>query len=147
MAFNLRAIAEALSCRLATRYHPRWPMSLLQPFAFNWRGVSCRVIWPYDEEGKGTLPDHETGERLREFEALLSATLENDARAIVAAVVTFDGARQWVAYTTDSAECTRRMQLIFGDGSRFPLDIDAFPDPSWSYLRDEVLLRVRESPS
>src|SRR5437879_4321345 len=60
-----------------------------------------RIVWAYADEGSGAHPDAATTDQLQVFENRVVNALENDALAVLTAVLTFDGARQWVFYTAD----------------------------------------------
>jgi hypothetical protein len=77
-----------------------------------------------------------------QFEDRLCEVLEADAQAFLAAVFTFDGARQWVFYTADIEECRRRLEAMPQNAEPYPIEIDAFDDPTWQYLRTQILKRV-----
>ncbi len=64
-----------------------------------------RMLWAYAAEGSARLPTSDEAAAMDRFETAVCTVLENDARAFLAAVLTFDGARQWVFYTGDVPEC------------------------------------------
>ena len=102
-----------------------------------------RIVWSYAPEGLGELPDDATSTRLEAFETTLCEALESDHTAILTAVMTFDGARQWVFYTDNVDRCGQAINAIpQEEDERYPLELDVFDDSDWSYLRDQVLLRV-----
>jgi hypothetical protein len=57
-------------------------------------------------------------------------------------VLTFDGARQWVFYSGDVGECGRRLEAMAQNAEPYPIEIDAFDDPTWQYLRTQILKGV-----
>ena len=79
---------------------------------------------------------------MEEFEARVCPVLEHDAHAVLVAILTFDGARQWVFYTRDVPECGKRINAMPQNQERYPIELDAFDDPAWGYLRDAILQRV-----
>ena len=101
-----------------------------------------RIVWGYADEGSGALPDSGTANALQTFEDRLVGALEGDALAVLAAVLTFDGARQWVLYTPDVPACGARIEAMPQEREPYPIELDAFTDLGWNYLRDEVLARV-----
>src|SRR5262245_21819661 len=54
------------------------------------------VLWAYAEPDTGGLPSPEAMEAMEVFENRICEAFETDAHAVLAAVLTFDGARQWV---------------------------------------------------
>ena len=106
------------------------------------------VVWAYAEEGGGEMPDPEASAAMGRFENHLCAAVEADALAILMAVLTFDGARQWVFYTRDVSEFGRRLSVMPDDeGEPYPIELTTREDPTWSYLREEVLRGVPPDPS
>jgi len=102
-----------------------------------------RIVWEYAPEGLGEMPNDETSERLEAFEIHLCAAIESDRTAILTAVLTFDGARQWVFYTDRVDHCGLKINSMPQADERYPIELEVFDDPEWSYLREQVLKRVR----
>jgi hypothetical protein len=102
-------------------------------------GRVLRIVWPYADEGTGAMPSHEESEAMGEFENRLCEALEFDAHAYLAAVLTFDGARQWVFYTGNVEICGSRLEAMPQNEEPYPIELDAFDDPAWSYLRTTLL--------
>ena len=94
------------------------------------------ILWPYADEGNGVLPTPEANSALEKFEERLCAAFEHDARAIVAAVVTTDGARQWIVYTDDINECGERLSNMPQNDEPYPIEMQADEDPQWSLLHE-----------
>lgn len=63
------------------------------------------VFWAYDKAHTGSMPDEKTGDEMAEFEQRLYEVWEKNSVAVLTAVLTFDGARQWVYYTKDVKKC------------------------------------------
>jgi hypothetical protein len=97
------------------------------------------VCWPYADEGDGAMPDGSDVEAMSVFEDSLCDAWEQDALALLAAVLTFDGARQWVFYTRDVSACGERLNLMPQEEEPYPIELTAADDPDWSYLRDQIL--------
>lgn len=100
------------------------------------------VTWIYADENSGAHPSDEQDGKLAIFENRLCEVLEHDGHAVLTAVLTFDGARQWVFYTRNIPECGRRINEMPHDDGRYPIELTSDLDPDWSYLRDEILRRV-----
>ena len=101
------------------------------------------IVWPYADEDTGALPSERDSIALGEFEDRFCAAFECDAHAVLTAVLTFDGARQWVVYTGDFQECGQRLGAMPQNEQPYPIELDARSDPEWNYLRDEILKRVQ----
>ena len=98
-----------------------------------------RIVWIYAEENSGKLPSSDDLNTMAAFEELLATTIEKDQLAVLTAVLTFDGARQWVFYTDDVNKCGEIINSWPQTAEPFPIEIDTFVDPEWKYLRDEML--------
>jgi Family of unknown function (DUF695) len=100
------------------------------------------VVWAYDEEGSGALPDSMLSEEMATFENRICDAFEADNHAVLVAVLTFDGARQWVFYTGDVAECGDRLSRMPHDDGPYPIELNTREDAKWEYLRNEILASI-----
>jgi hypothetical protein len=100
------------------------------------------ILWPYADQDSGTLPSVEEIAELEQFENRLSEALEHDGHAVIAAVLTLDGARQWVVYTDDMDECARRITNMPQNEAPYPIEMHAQDDPDWEYLRQDILRAI-----
>jgi Family of unknown function (DUF695) len=98
-----------------------------------------RCLWAYDPEGQATLPSEKVEIRMRAFEDDLCAAWEGNNVAVLTAVLTLDGARQWVFYTSDVAACGELLNSMPHEQERYPIELDARVDPEWLYLRENVI--------
>ncbi len=97
------------------------------------------VVWPYADEGAGALPSGEEQERMGVFEDRLCEAWERDGLAALTAVLTFDGARQWVFYASDVETCGIRLNDMPQETEPYPIELTTEPDPGWDYLRKQIL--------
>jgi hypothetical protein len=72
-------------------------------------------------------------------DARLCAAWERDGLAFLAGVFTFDGARQWIFYTRDVAECSERLHAMPQERDRYPIELTTRTDARWEFFRTEVL--------
>ena len=100
------------------------------------------VCWPYAPEGSGAMPDDTTSNAMGVFEDRLCAAWECDRLAVLAAVLTFDGARQWVWYTRSVVECGKRLNDMPQEAEAYPVELTTQEDPDWNYLRAQILRQV-----
>ena len=56
--------------------------------------------------------------------------------------LTFDGARQWVFYTSNVGECGARLEAMPQEAELYPLELTTEKDPAWRYLSEEILKQV-----
>ena len=124
-------------------YLLRFRQPVLKPAAVADYPRCLRVVWAYGPEGSGTLPSPQVNQRMGVFEDRLCEAWEHDAVAALTAVLTFDGARQWVFYTADVGACGTRLEDMPQEAEPYPIELDAFDDPAWEYLRNEII-RNRE---
>jgi len=100
------------------------------------------VVWPYADEGMGDLPSENDQAQMQVFEDSLCDAWERDGLAVLTAVLTFDGARQWVFYTRNVDECGERLSAMPQEAEPYPIELTTEPDPKWSYLREQILQTV-----
>jgi hypothetical protein len=100
------------------------------------------IVWIYADEGSGEMPTYEDSEQMKQFENRFCNAVEPDALAVLTAVLTLDGARQWVFYTRDIKECSNRLHEMPQNEERYPIELTTKLDPEWNYLRTEILARV-----
>jgi hypothetical protein len=103
---------------------------------YSWR---LAVLWPYAEPESGALPTRQANEAMDVFEDRIFEAFGHDNHAVWVAVLTFDGARQWVFYTNDVAECGRRLAAMPQEDEPYPIEMEADEDPTWDYLRESIL--------
>src|SRR5688500_8694409 len=57
-----------------------------------------QLVWEFDDAGSGAMPEPGVSDTMQTFEDALCAAWERDGLAYLAAVLTIDGARQWIVY-------------------------------------------------
>lgn len=112
---------------------------VLAPPQIKGYGNVLKIVWPYAEENTGAMPSSDDSEQMTAFENRFCEAVEHDATAILTAVLTFDGARQWVFYTDDVPECGERLTNMPQNDEPYPLELTTEQDPHWKYLREEIL--------
>lgn len=115
---------RALSARPDVRAHPEL----------------IKVSWNYRGEFSG-LPDPATSAAMSAFEQRLLATMERDAAALLAAVVTYNNGRVWIFYAGGMSVFGERLQMLMRD-SPLPIEIESESDPEWRFLYQNVLAGV-----
>ncbi len=105
--------------------------------------ILIQVLWAYADEGAAALPDDDVAQEMAVFEnRLCAAWEETDSLAVLAAVLTLDGARQWIFYTHDVEICGARLNEMPQEQDPYPIEITAANDPDWTFLRENVLRDV-----
>jgi hypothetical protein len=117
----------------------RYRTPILAPPDTKGYGHVLKIVWPYADENTGALPSREDSEQMAKFENRFCEAVEQDATAILTAVLTFDGARQWVFYTGDVRQCGERLNNMPQNDEPYPLELTTEQDPDWQYLHEKIL--------
>ncbi|MBI1851998.1 MAG: SgcJ/EcaC family oxidoreductase [Planctomycetes bacterium] len=128
----------------AGKFMVRWRTPVLAAGDVAGYDQRLSVLWPYAPQGAGSLPTSDEGSAMAKFEDRLCAALEGDASAVLTAVVTGDGARQWVFYTGDVDECRKRLAPLLHPDEKHSIELTTESDPGWSFLREQVLRRFEK---
>ena len=123
-------------------FHIRFRTPVIEAGETGDYGEHLLVSWPYADERSAAMPDDELSQQLAVFEKHLCRSWEQEGLAFLAAVLTFDGARQWVFYTADVPSCGQRLTSLMQEQESVPVQLTTNSDPEWSYLRDSVLQQV-----
>lgn len=135
---DIWAVAEGRSDGAVALWRYRVPV--LGPTGGESHPIGVIVLWPYADPHSGVLPTEADMAEMSRFEDLLGEAVECDALAVMAAVLTFDGARQWVFYTRDLDHFVERLSALPDyHGEPYPIEVAAEEDPTWAYLREEIL--------
>lgn len=85
------------------------------------------------------MPTPHDSQAMATFEDRLALAWEHDGHAYLAAILTLDGARQWVFYTSEVQECAQRLTDMPQEAEPYPLELTTELDPTWSWLHDQIL--------
>lgn len=132
-------------------FHARIRMPVVPRCFTRGYGHVLELTWRFAPAPTRAMPDESDG--LGEFEDRFREAVEHDATAILTAVRTSDGVRQWVYYTGDPEVCCRRLKKIESDLQRDPphplhnslhnsLQVSSEADPKWKRLHDDILTGV-----
>jgi len=97
------------------------------------------VLWIYANEDSGELPSPKESNKMEIFENRLCEAWEYDKHAILTAIVTFDGAMQWVFYTKEVHECGKRLNEMPQEKEPYPIELTTEQDKTWDFLHNQVL--------
>lgn len=89
------------------------------------------VVWTFRGEVILGFPGEAETEALTDFEDRLEPALREDNLALLTAVVTHGGTRQWLFYTTDAIEAQQRLKRVFEGEPPFPIELASTQDPTW----------------
>ena len=101
-----------------------------------------RIVWEFPVDGDSGLPDVDTLDQMSQCEDALVGALELQNHAILAHVLTCDGLRQWVFYTSDVEESASRINEALPQDPPYPIELTVDSDPEWCEhreLRDNTL--------
>jgi hypothetical protein len=100
------------------------------------------IVWDFAHKENGKLPTPDLTEEMDEFESRFCEAVEHDATALLTAVLTAEGSRQWVFYTSDPKVCGERLQTLPQKEDPYPIELTTEEDLEWSYLRENILMHV-----
>lgn len=98
-----------------------------------------QLVWPYAPAKTGAMPTADDSAAMQRYEDRICAAWEHDGLGFLAAVLTIDGARQWVVYARDVVECLRRLRAMPPSRDPDRVELTTRRDPSWSFLHDDIL--------
>jgi hypothetical protein len=120
------------------------------PFMFRFREGFCdmtdftgyprllTITWAYTHDGSSGIPGKEELSQMQDFENHLVDAFEHDFLAVLAAVLTERGTRQWLFYTSDMAECQLRLNAMPQKTERYPIELVAETDAGWGFFHDKI---------
>lgn len=117
----------------------RFRHNFRQVLDFDGYHLLLQITWPYAEADSSGMPGVEDSEAMEQFEQRILAAYEHDFHAVLTAVITTDGVRQWTFYTSDLDECGDRLSEMPQEVEPYPIELVADEDPEWTFLREEIL--------
>jgi hypothetical protein len=96
--------------------------------------IRFSVLWSYDGDAS-FLPSASQDAEMFRFEQQLRRTLERDGLSFLMRVLTCNGSRHWVFYTSDGYAAARRITQISPPGRPYPIRLVAENDPGWRFIR------------
>lgn len=97
-----------------------------------------RVVWEYSPDDESGLPNSADLRRMTKCEDLLSESLESGNHAVMTHVLTCNGLRQWIFYTSDLESSARRINDALPHDPPFPIEMSAESDHAWSEFRETM---------
>ncbi len=117
----------------------RWRTRVLGPPDVDGYDRVLKVVWQYSDADTGAMPSTEDSQAMRTFEDRLAPALEHDGHAYLAAILTLDGAREWIFYSSDVQECVQRITDMPQEREPYSYELTTESDPDWSWLHDQIL--------
>ncbi|RLS35213.1 MAG: DUF695 domain-containing protein [Planctomycetota bacterium] len=96
------------------------------------------VNWNYESDERGMPKDSEL-ESIDDFEDLLTDALEKDFQSALVCVITTEGSRQWVFYSSSVDEAAVRINAMPQKEKPYPIELLADDDEEWMYFKDNIL--------
>ncbi len=96
------------------------------------------VFWEMVETDENGLPTENEFRRLETFEDRLVNAIERDAQSILVAALSCNGEKEFVLYTTDVSGFMERLTNMPQEKERYPITIQKYDDPAWSYFEAVV---------
>ena len=96
------------------------------------------ITWNYTERETG-LPDDAESAAMEQFENHVISSFEKDLTAVLTAVITINGTREWIFYTRDIQECGKRINSIPQKNDPYPIKLESETDAKWDFLYGNIL--------
>jgi len=96
------------------------------------------VFWKMSEPDENGLATEEESHRLAAFEDYLVDSVERDGHSILVVVLTSNGEKEFVFHTADVPGFISRLNNIPQEEERFPITIQRFSDPDWTYFESVI---------
>ncbi len=96
------------------------------------------VNWSYEGDEQG-MPKDEDLNGIDDFEDMLTDALEKDFHSALVCVITNEGSRQWVFYTSNVDEAAVRINALPQQATPYPIELLADDDEEWIYFKDNIL--------
>lgn len=90
------------------------------------------MLWPYQPDNDAGLPSTVDADQMSAFEDCLTVAMQACDQAIMTAVVTGTGMREWQWYVRDPDEAMRLVNEAMAAASLVvPVEFAGDPDPQW----------------
>ena len=96
-----------------------------------------RIYWEFGSHASG-MPSNSDSEDMEVFENRLVEALESDLAGILTSVITTNGYREWVYYTTSIDTFAARLHNMPQEQEPYPIKIETEADPNWDYYFNSV---------
>ncbi|CAN7500205.1 DUF695 domain-containing protein [Pseudoxanthomonas sp. LjRoot143] len=106
--------------------------------------ILIRVSWSFATDDSG-MPESSASDAMAIFEDRLVSAVESHRDAVLAAVITNDGQREWLFYASSTREFGRRLTEMPQEEERYPISLTSENDSGWSVLHEDILAGVAET--
>ena len=96
------------------------------------------IFWEMSESDENGLPTEDEFKRIELFESRLVAAVEDDEHSILVGTLTCNGDREYIFHTSDVSEFMTRLTNMAQQEKRYPITIQKYDDPAWSYFESVI---------
>ena len=89
------------------------------------------ITWSFEDFEEGGYPSTKEIDAVEDFENLIYDKLQEGNQCICVAVITNNGEREWIFYSSDTEETHHRLNLALENSPVYPISIVTCPDPGW----------------
>jgi hypothetical protein len=126
---------------LTMPFNLRYRMAVLTKLKPDGYDQLVKVAWPFVMKNSIAMPEKDDAQRMYAFERSFCKSVKRHRIAILTAVFTVEGRRQWIFYTKDVEQCRCRLDHLL-HRTPYPVELKSQLDPEWSYLHEHILNRV-----
>ena len=98
------------------------------------------IFWKMSEPDENGLPTEDEFNRIGLFEDRLVPAVEDNEHSILLAVLTSNGEREYIFHTADVPGFIERLTNMPHEEERYPITIQKYDDPDWSYFDSVIQL-------
>lgn len=96
------------------------------------------MIWQYQSDNDTQLPSNADADRMSAFEDQMTAAIQAPGQAVLTAIVTGTGVREWQWYSRDPDESLLLINAALAGQELPPVEFAGDPDPSWEAYKRAV---------
>ena len=96
------------------------------------------VFWKMAETSENGLPTEDELMKLETFENRLCDAVHPDRHSILVGALTCNGEKEFIFHTSDVPGFLQRLTNMPQEKERYPITIQRYDDPNWTYLKSVV---------
>jgi Family of unknown function (DUF695) len=93
------------------------------------------ITWTMSEVEQNGLPTEREFSRLASFEDRLIDAVEPDGQSILVGALTCNAEKEFILQTANVSEFLKRLTNMPQEKERYPIKIERYDDPDWSYFK------------
>ncbi|MCZ2342848.1 MAG: DUF695 domain-containing protein [Bacteroidales bacterium] len=121
------AVGDEGGCPVIFRVRNRFPQNL-EPSRYH---HLIAMIWQYQSDNDTQLPSNAEADRMSIFEDQMTAAMQASGQAVLTAIVTGTGVREWQWYSRSPEESLLLINAALAGQELPPVEFAGDPDPSW----------------